>query len=238
MYDVLKVIESSKSIFDGILKCGVCLWYHFLKILQILTPVVTSLIQNWVKRNQTAISCTNGDNQKMTIKSKRSFQVKYSFMKLFSRNLEIQAPCCDVIISKLGQRDSICISCTTGGKNAKIRTHDNLVHSKKEFFDRGTSESWNVDPRCEHNRWSILVIYSRANIALSNVTLLLSFSVLEFSKFASISPVTCGEGCVKRISDKWWRGGVGSENSEFCDVFFLEWSFMWCDLYEPFQIYI
>ena len=76
--------------------------------------------------------CTNGD-RKMTIKSKRRFQVKCLFMKLFSRNLEIQVPYCDFVISKLGQRDSICISCTTGGKNIKIRTYNNLVNSKKNF---------------------------------------------------------------------------------------------------------
>ena len=119
-----------------------------------------------------------------------------------------------------------------------VRLAVNLVHSKKEFFDWKTSESWNIDPCCEHSRWSILLIYSRANIALSNVTLLLSFSVLEFSKFASISPVACEEGCVKRISDKWWSGGVGSENSQFCGVFFLEWSFMWWPIWAISNIYL
>ena len=105
VYHVLRVIERSKSIFDGILKCAVCLGDHFLKILQVLTRVVTSLNQNWVKRTQTCISCNNGD-RKLTIKSKRRFQVKYLFLKLFSPNLEIQVPCCDLVISKLGQRDS------------------------------------------------------------------------------------------------------------------------------------
>ena len=57
------------------------------------------------KRTQTRISGINGD-RKMKIKSKRNFEVRYSFMKLFSRNLKILAPCCDVIISKLGQKDS------------------------------------------------------------------------------------------------------------------------------------
>ena len=146
------------------------MWDHFLKIWQVLTPAVTSLFQNWVKRNQTGISCTNGDRE-MTIKSKRSFQVKYSFMKLFSQNLDIQATCFDVIISKLGQRDSIWISCTTGGKNVKIRRYNNLVHSKNEFFNRRISESWNIDPRCEYNRWSILLIYSRANTALHHLVI-------------------------------------------------------------------
>ena len=57
------------------------------------------------KRTQTRISGINGD-KKMKIKSKRNFEVRYSFMKLFSRNLKILAPCCDVIISKLDQKDS------------------------------------------------------------------------------------------------------------------------------------
>ena len=134
----MSCIEGDRKIKINIwwnLKCGVRLWDHFLKILQVLTRVVTSFIQNWVKRTQTCISCTNGD-RKMTIKSKRRFQVKYLFMKLFSRNLEIQVPYCDFVISKLGQRDSICISCTTGGKNIKIRTYNNLVHSKKNFWQK------------------------------------------------------------------------------------------------------
>ena len=62
------------------------------------------------KRVQTRISCTN-DVRKMKIKSKRNFEVQYSLMKLFSRNLEILVPCRDGIISRLGQKDSNCISC-------------------------------------------------------------------------------------------------------------------------------
>ena len=57
------------------------------------------------KRAQTCILCTNGD-RKMKIKSKRNFEGRYSFKKLFSKYLEILAPCCDVVISKLGQKNS------------------------------------------------------------------------------------------------------------------------------------
>ena len=39
-------------------------------------------------------------------KVKRTFEVSYSFMKLFSWSLHVLAPCCDVVISKLGQKDS------------------------------------------------------------------------------------------------------------------------------------
>ena len=49
------------------------------------------------KRAQTRILCTNGV-RKMKIKSKRNFEVRYSFMKLFSQNIEILVLCCDVII--------------------------------------------------------------------------------------------------------------------------------------------
>ena len=38
--------------------------------------------------------------------SKKNFDVRYSFMKLFSRNLEILAPCCDLIVSELRQKNS------------------------------------------------------------------------------------------------------------------------------------
>ena len=71
------------------------------------------------KRAQTCTSCTNC-GRKMKIQSKRNFEVKYSFMKFFSQNLEIQAPCCDVIISKLAQKDSMRTSCSTGGKTIQI----------------------------------------------------------------------------------------------------------------------
>ena len=71
------------------------------------------------KRAQTCTSCTNGD-RKMKSKSKRNFEVKYSFMKIFPRNLEIEAPCCEAIISKLAQKDSMRTLCTTGGKTIQI----------------------------------------------------------------------------------------------------------------------
>ena len=58
------------------------------------------------KRTQTRISCTNVD-RKIKIKNKKNSKVRYSFMKLFSRNLEILAPCFDVIILKLGQIGSL-----------------------------------------------------------------------------------------------------------------------------------
>ena len=83
------------------------------------------------------MSCTNGD-RKMKIKSKTNFQVRCSFTKLFSQNLQIQAPFCEVIISKLGQRDSNCVSCTTEVKIPKSET----------FSDR-IPEFSNIDPNCE-----------------------------------------------------------------------------------------
>ena len=43
------------------------------------------------KSAQTHISCTNG-HRKIKINSKRNFEVRYSFMKLFSRNILISSP--------------------------------------------------------------------------------------------------------------------------------------------------
>ena len=54
---------------------------------------------------QIGISCTN-DDRNMKINSKMYFEVNHSFMKLFSQNPKILAPYCEVIISKLGQKDS------------------------------------------------------------------------------------------------------------------------------------
>ena len=116
-----------------------------------------------------------------------------------------------------------------------LKSGHNLVHSKKKIL---TEEFLNIEK-------PILVVSTIDNLFCSfthvltlHCVTLLSFSILEFSKLATISPVTCGEGCVRRISDKWWHGGVGSENSQFCRDFLLEWPLMWCDLYETFQIYL
>ena len=46
-------------------------------------------------KDNVQISCTNSI-KKMKIKSKRNFEVRYSFINLFSQNLEILAPCHDV----------------------------------------------------------------------------------------------------------------------------------------------
>ena len=59
------------------------------------------------KRTQTCISATN-DVRKMKIKSKGNFEVRYSFMKLFSWNSLTLSPCRDVTILKFGQKDSNC----------------------------------------------------------------------------------------------------------------------------------
>ena len=85
--------------------------YSFMKLFSQIFDVLTQLYDAINpklarKRVQTCISSANGD-RKMKIKSKRKFEVRYSFMKLFSRILEILALCCDVIILKLGQKDSI-----------------------------------------------------------------------------------------------------------------------------------
>ena len=60
------------------------------------------------ERAQTCISGTNGDG-KMKIKSTKNFDLKYSFMKLFSQNLEILAPCCNVSSQNWVKKTQLCI---------------------------------------------------------------------------------------------------------------------------------
>ena len=50
------------------------------------------------------MSCTKG-NREMKIKIKWNLEVKYLFIKLFSRNLEFLVLCCDAITLNLGQKD-------------------------------------------------------------------------------------------------------------------------------------
>ena len=122
--------ERGKSKVKGTSRWIIPLWNRSHKMLQFWLNLVTSSTQNLLtKRVQTRISCTNGD-RKMKIPSKRNFEVRYSFMKLFSRNPEILAPCPDVITSKLGQKDSN-LSCTTVSQN--IETKKNQEHLNTSF---------------------------------------------------------------------------------------------------------
>ena len=73
---------------------------------EVLTQAVDVINPNMARKwTQTCIPCTNGD-RKMKVKSKNNFVVWYSLMELFFQNLEILVPCCDAIVSKLGQKDS------------------------------------------------------------------------------------------------------------------------------------
>ena len=87
-FHVPVVIGRWKSMVKGNLRWSIRFWNHYLKILKFWIPVVTSSTQNWFKKVQIGISCTNVD-RKMKIKSERNFPVTYLFMKLFfskSRN--------------------------------------------------------------------------------------------------------------------------------------------------------
>ena len=49
------------------------------------------------------MSCTNGD-RKMKVNVKEKFEVKYSFSKPLSQNIEVLTPREDVINSKMSQK--------------------------------------------------------------------------------------------------------------------------------------
>ena len=69
------------------------------------------------KKGPNSFSFTNG-KRKIKVKSKRNFEVRYSFMRLFSRDLEIP------LSQNWTKKTQICISCTTGGKNIKIKNYN------------------------------------------------------------------------------------------------------------------
>ena len=80
--------------------------FHEMTFIAVLTPNGDVINRKLTRqRAQTRISCTNG-HRKIKSNSKRNYEVRYSFMKLFSQNLEILAPCRDVIIAKLSQKES------------------------------------------------------------------------------------------------------------------------------------
>ena len=79
-------------------------------------PVVTSSTKKSVKKIPIGISCTYIDT-KMKIKSKRIFEVKYSFIKTFSRNFEVLAQRSDVMNPILARKmTQTRISCTIGDR--------------------------------------------------------------------------------------------------------------------------
>ena len=89
--------------------------------LEVLAPRGDVLAQKWVKKVQIGISCTNVD-RKMKIKSKRYFDVNYSFKKQSSQNFEVLTQCGNVINSKLARkRAQTPISCTNGDRKMKIK---------------------------------------------------------------------------------------------------------------------
>ena len=106
LFHLPMLIERWKSEVKGPWRWIVRLRNSSLKIFEVLSQrgdVINPKLAR--KRTETCILCTNGD-RKMKIKSKRNFEVRYTFMKLFSQNLEFLAPYCHVIISKLGQKHS------------------------------------------------------------------------------------------------------------------------------------
>ena len=116
VYHGSRVIQRSKSIFNGTLKWGV-----FFSVINFSKYCCfASLTKNWVKNDrkmkvnrkgkfevnytvkklQIGISCSNVDS-KMRVKSKRYFYVNYFFMKPFSQNFEVLTQHCDVTNAKL-----------------------------------------------------------------------------------------------------------------------------------------
>ena len=87
--------EKSKSLFVRSL---------FLRSLSqniaVMTPMVTLSTPKWVKKVQINIPCAFVD-RKMKIKSKRYFEVNYSFMKSFSQHFQILTQRGEVINAKL-----------------------------------------------------------------------------------------------------------------------------------------
>ena len=71
------MIERWKVIVEGSLRWSIRFWNRYLKISKFWLPVITSAIKNVSKRSNLVF--TNVD-RKMKIKSKRYFEVNYSFM--------------------------------------------------------------------------------------------------------------------------------------------------------------
>ena len=83
VYHVSRVIERSKSIFDGTLK-----WGEFVSVTNLSKYCnFTSLSQIGSKSVQTCISYTNGD-RKMKINSKGKLEVNHYFLNSLSQNFD------------------------------------------------------------------------------------------------------------------------------------------------------
>ena len=102
------LLEKWKSKVKGTLRWIIHLWNCSLKVLNHHGDAINPKLA-W-KRAPACISCTIGDG-KMKIKSKGNFGVRYLFMKLFSKNLEIIATFVMSSSQNWIKKSQICISC-------------------------------------------------------------------------------------------------------------------------------
>ena len=203
VFNAPMLIERWKSEVKGPLRWIVRLWNSSLKIFEVLSQrgdVINRKLA-W-KRTKTCISCTNGD-RKMELKSKRNFEVRYTFMELFSQNLEFLAPCCHVIISKLGQKHSNFQYHVTGGK--KYYSQKLLTLAENFVSDVRISEFWNIDPRC-------YVIIPKLELSGQNLHLRHVFHLLEIalhkkwsfpSRISSVNVTKSAGNC--KFGHIYWR---------------------------------
>ena len=94
-------------------------------------------------------------------------------MKVFSQNLEILGPCCDVILSELCHKDSNLYIMYNWRKNIKVRNYNNF--GSKIFSDGKISEFRNIDPRCD-------AIIPKLELSGQNLHLRLIFQLFEISE--------------------------------------------------------
>ena len=70
-------------------------------------------------------------------------------------------------------KTQICISCTTGGKNIRVRNYNNF--GSKIFSDGKISEFRNIDPRCD-------AIIRKLELSGQNLRLRCIFQLFEISE--------------------------------------------------------
>ena len=116
-----------------------------------------SLITDKHTRTKLVISCTNGD-RKMKFNSKGEFEMKYSFLKPCSRNVEVITPLVGVINPQMGQKVPIGISITNVYRKSKIKgkryikVHYSFMKASSQNFEILTQHGDVINPKLAQKR--------------------------------------------------------------------------------------
>ena len=142
-------------------------WNHCLKTLKFHSPQWHCQPKNGSIRSKLVFH-VKMLIERWKLKSKRYFEVNYSFMEPFSQSFEVLTQCGDIINTKLAWKGLKLIS--------HILTLSWGICLWNYFSDERISEFWNIDPRC-------VVIIPKLELSGQNLHLRGVFQLLKIAGF-------------------------------------------------------